>query len=402
DRDGVAYATFISFGRADCDSYIAVSRSTDGGVTWSVPVDGASDGTGLVVGDGIAVHNGGPADCQFFHDKEWAAAGPRPEGAALVEGTDPGHVSADRLYVTWTRFDSGPAGDTFVEAPIYETHSDDQGRHWSTPHEISGSSRHHCTLQFGDRDPRSCDEDQFSVPLVDPNTGQLYVSFENFNTPGDGQYMVVRSDDGGETFTHPAKISDVADGPDRYPVCAGRQTLDLMCARLASTGNIDIDPTTGDLYMTWADNRNGTAADTNNDVFVAKSTTSGRTWSAPVGLTTDSIDDQWFPWLSVSPNGTVSVTYFDRRYSGPKLIDTSLSVSTDGGATFTTRRVSDESWNPDLAFRLGVFIGDYNGLDTTDTSAIPCWTDARFAEPNTEGNNPPHQQSDIFVAVEPL
>jgi len=60
------------------------------------------------------------------------------------------------------------------------------------------------------------------------------------------------------------------------------------------------------------------------------------------------------------------------------------------------------SWNPDLAFRLGVFIGDYNGLDTRNGAALPFWTDARFAEPNVEGNNPPHQQSDVMTDVESL
>jgi hypothetical protein len=49
-------------------------------------------------------------------------------------------------------------------------------------------------------DAPACDEDQFSVPVVDPRTGRLYVAFENFNTPGTvNQYLVVRSDDGGQT-----------------------------------------------------------------------------------------------------------------------------------------------------------------------------------------------------------
>lgn len=84
------------------------------------------------------------------------------------------------------------------------------------------------------------------------------------------------------------------------------------------------------------------------------------------------------------------------------MIDTSLSVSTNEGDAWTTRRVSEVSWNPDLAFRLGVFIGDYNGLDTRNGAALPFWTDARFAEPNVEGNNPPHQQSDVMTDVESL
>ena len=80
DREGVAYSAFIAFGRANCDSYIAVIRSEDGGVTWSAPVDDVPPGTELIDGDGIVVHNGGPDDCQIFHDKEWMTTGPRPAG----------------------------------------------------------------------------------------------------------------------------------------------------------------------------------------------------------------------------------------------------------------------------------------------------------------------------------
>jgi hypothetical protein len=403
DRDGVAYASFIAFGRTNCDSYIAVSRSEDSGVTWTVPIDGGSPGTGLTPGDGIVVHNGGPDDCAIFHDKEWMTAGPRPAGATLVPGTDPGEVSPDRLYVTWTVFDSGPDGTGFVDSAIHVAYSDDQGRHWSAAQEISGAAPF-CDFHFGDQDGNACDEDQFSVPVVDPRTGHVYVAFQNFNTASmeKSRYVVVRSFDGGATWENPRFVSDVYDGADKYPVCAGRQTLDLMCARTNAAGNIDIDTRTGRLYIAFADNRNGTAADTNTDVFVTSSANAGMTWSPPVNLTGESIDDQWFPWLSVAPDGVVAVTYFDRRFSGPKLIDTSLSVSTNNGHSFDTRRVSEQAWNADLAFRNGVFIGDYNGLDTSLGVAIPVWTDARFAEPNVTGNNPPNQQSDVMVDVEAI
>jgi hypothetical protein len=404
DRNGVAYVAFISFGRANFDSYIAVSRSEDGGITWSVPLDGpAPGGTFMTPGDGIAAHNGGPDDAQIFHDKEWMTTGPRPAGVPLVPGTDQGQVSPDRLYVTWTRFDSGPGGTSSVDSPIVITYSDDQGRHWAPMHEISGSAPF-CDVQNGDQDGTACDEDQFSVPVVDHRNGTLYVAFENFNTPNidKNRYLIVSSTDGGATFGAPGFVSDVFDGAQKYPVCQGSQTLDLMCARIDAAGNHDIDQNTGRLYITFADNRNGTATDTNNDVFVTSSSNGGRSWSKPLNLTAGSVDDQIFPWLSVAPDGVVAVAYFDRRYSGPKLIDTSLSVSTNDGRTFGTRRVSERSWNPDLAFRLGTFIGDYNGLATARGVAIPCWTDARFAEPNTADNNPPNQQADIMVDAEPI
>jgi hypothetical protein len=398
DSEGVAYHATINFSRTTCDSWIAVSRSTNKGVNWTAPVGGESVGTGLAVGDGIVAHNGGDDDCQIFHDKEYIAAGIRPKGVPLVPGTDLAHVSSNRVYVTWTRFDFGPAGDTYIESPIVVSYSDDQGRHWSEQQVISGAAPF---CLFGDP-PNACNFDQFSVPVVNQNNGDVFVAFENFNTEAENQYLVVRSKNGGQTWEGPFRAATVFD--INYPICplTGSQTLDRMCARVNAAGNIDIDPTSGDLFIALADNRNGSASDTNTDVFVTKSTNGGKTWSPVNNLTGESIRDQWFPWLSVSPEGTVAVTYFDRRYHAKQKIDTSLSVSTDGGASFSTHKVTERAWNPDHAFRLGIFIGDYNGLDTTATTALPFWTDARFGESPTEGNNPYGPQSEVMTDVEPL
>lgn len=394
DTLGVAYYATINFARSTCDSWIAVSRSVNRGVNWTVPVGSESDGTGLTVGDGIVAHNGGDEDCQFFHDKEYIAAGPRPEGTRLVPGTDRRYLSSDRVYVTWTKFDFGPGGTGYVESPIVVSYSDDQGRHWSEAQVISGSA----DFCLGG----VCNSDQFSVPVVYNETGEVFVAFENFNTVAENQYLVVRSSDGGVTWDGPYRVGTVFD--INYPTCpvTGSATLDDMCARISATGNIDVDQGTGDLYLTWSDNRNGSMGDTNNDVIVVKSTDGGVTWSDAVNVTEESETDQFYPWLSVTPRGDVAVAYFDRRYDPGQKVATSLSVSTDGGLSFSTRQVSEVPFDPDLTFRLGIFIGDYNGLDTTAQTALPFWTDGRFGEPPIEGNNPPGPQSDVMVDVEGL
>lgn len=405
DSEGTAYYATINFARSTCDSWIVVSRSTNKGLTWTMPAPEPSVGLLITPGDGVVVHNGGDDDCQFFHDKEYIAAGPRPEDAPLVPGTDLDHLSPDRLYVVWTVYDFGPAGDSFVEAPIFASYSDDQGRHFSVPQEISGSAPF-CDTQYGDADGTACDENSSAVPLVDPNDGTVYTAFENFNRACclANQYIVVKSTDGGQSWASPVKISDVIDGPDAYPICEGSQVLDDMCARTGvSVGNIDLNPSTGHLYATWFDNRNGTADDTNADVFVSISTDAGATWSEPIDLTEGSVADQWQPWLSVAPRGQVVVSYFDRQYDpAGVLIDTSLTLTRNEFTSFSTRRVSEVSWNADFSFRLGLFMGDYTGLDTTAKTALPFWTDARFGEANVDGNNPPLSQSDVMVDVEPL
>jgi hypothetical protein len=404
DSEGTAYYATINFARSTCDSWIVVSRSTDKGVTWTMPAPAPSHGLKITPGDGVVTHNGGDADCQIFHDKEYIAAGPRPAGVDLVPGTDKKHVSRDRLYVTWTLFDFGPGGTSFVDSPVYVSYTDDQGRHWSAQKEISGSAGF-CRAQLGDQDAPACDESFPSVPVVDPRSGTVYVAFENFNTCcAKNQFLLVKSTDGGDTWSHPVRIAPVHDGPGTYPICEGSQTLDDMCARIGvSTGNIDINPRTGDLYVTWYDNRNGTKHNTNTDVFVSRSTDGGGSWSAPANLTRASHTDQWQSWLSVTPDGRVAVSYYDRRWSNHHILwNFSLTMLNAAMTTMDTRRVSDVSWNADFTFRLGFFMGDYTGLDTTAGTALPFWTDGRFGEHNQPGNNPPHQQSDVMIDVEPI
>src|SRR5439155_14093865 len=95
--DGTVYYANIVFARDTFASGVAVSVSHDGGLTWDAP--------NMVT----FVHAG-----NFFHDKEFIAAG--PDGSVVV---------------TWTRFSLGAKGTGYRESPIVMALSRDRGRTWN-------------------------------------------------------------------------------------------------------------------------------------------------------------------------------------------------------------------------------------------------------------------------------
>jgi hypothetical protein len=390
DHAGVAYLADIHFERERDDNGIFVGRSTNGGFTWTRPCvirprdfigqaprcggngDPRKPGDGMVVFDEDA-DGTGPGPAPAFHDKEYIAAGPRPAGVTpecfefSLTGTgtlpplnslgqfpktsvacNPAVVGVDRLYVTWTRFDS-----VLVEARVFMSFSDDQGRSWSPPKAISGDS---AVCQVPTSLPQRCSQNQFSSPTVNPQTGFLYVGFENFNTLEENQYLVVRSEDGGANFEGPFFATFVFDinypqpDPDR-PDCTSRGAQDRnvltnSCFRMFSAANMVVDKRgpasastctktvmTGcgfadDLYMVLSDNRNGTRASTNTDVFFFKSTDGGTTWLGPTRVNDDPStppadrssddigpfgNDNFYPWVDVSLKGDINVGFHDRR-----------------------------------------------------------------------------------------
>jgi hypothetical protein len=360
DRDGVAYNQEIAFAFDDSNG-VFVWRSTNGGFTWSrpcVPIDTTEDpsdeaavcgGPGNVTqpGDGVITFNQDPTPGVFdgdapFDDKNWMAAGPRPSGVSPVCFTplnrtptacNPAVVGSDRLHATWTRFDLDGT------ARIMHSFSDDQARSWSPARPISGTA---AFCAFGTAAPTDCDQNQFSVPTVHPSTGLVGVAYENFNTPGENQYLFVRSSDGGATWQGPFHITMVFDvnypsGATR-PDCrargqaASREVLTNSCFRVNSAGNVVVDKRGGsfadDFYLVMSDNRSGTPASSNTDVFFFRSTDGGSSWVGPTRVNDDRSvappnrdaatmgnfgNDQWFPWIDVNEKGVLAVSFYDRR-----------------------------------------------------------------------------------------
>jgi hypothetical protein len=376
DRAGVVYYADINFNRTDDTNGVFVSRSTNGGFTWSRPCVVLSDTSPCGAasdprqpGDGTVAFTqenqttpafGSSANFSVtFNDKEFIAAGPRPVGVephcfkpvsktALNSG-DPGcpaaNIGPDRLYVTWTRF-TNPAGTPgfITDSKIVLSYSDDMGRSWSAQKVINGNAPF-CTGSFAGGD--ACDDNQFSVPTVNPVTGHLYVAFENYDTPDENQALVVRSPDGGATFEGPFFVTSMFDVNMRLRAdCAARGAsrvhLTNSCFRIPNTLAIVADRRGGDfaddLYLVTFDNRNGTRDNTNTDVFFFKSINGGGTWIGPTRVNDDPStqpanrncgrggqpacppaadsatgNDQFWPWVDINDRGNLNIGFHDRR-----------------------------------------------------------------------------------------
>lgn len=152
--------------------------------------------------------------------------------------------------------------------------------------------------------------------------------------------------------------------------------------RSRSNPTIALDPsTTTTIYMAFAADPAG-AADPSGldeaDIFFSRSTDGGQTWSAPVVVNDDTGDnDQINPLIRTKPNGTIDIAWFDKRNSAnDDQWDVYIAKSTDGGATFSANtKITDQTftspWNSNQSER---WLGEYLGMVVDSTTAYVAFT----------------------------
>lgn len=277
-----------------------------------------------------------PAPNGKVQDKEWVTI----------------DYSNNYLYMTWTQFDKYNEPDTSFHSNIMFSKSTDGAKSWSEPIKINSV--------YGD-----CLDDDNTVegatPALGPN-GEIYVAWT-----GPNGIVFNRSLDSGKTWLkEEIKIADHPEGwtidvPGIYR-CNGLPILKCDVSGGANNGT---------LYLNWADQSNGTH---NTDVWIAKSTDNGNTWTKPIRVNTDKTEThQFFTWMDIDQSsGDVYFIYYDRSNYDPSSLKTDVVVckTADGGNTFTSKIISESPFEPNK----NLFFGDYNNIAVVNGIVRPIWT----------------------------
>ncbi len=351
DRQGNFYFATLAI-RPDGVSIVGVSKSTNGGKTFSVPVQAS---VGL-----------DPAD---FQDKEFMAI---DNTGGTYDGT---------IYVTWTDFFANPPPAAFNQ--IVMARSTNGGRSFMKAIPVSPPGGF-----------------QDSIPRVGPQ-GELYVLYVDYDVSG---LRLSKSTDGGRTFG--------ADGLDNTLIARFQfiGTPNLNCGRTVLKGDIRVgqspslavNPTNGDVYVVYESNPPGPDQ---ADVYFIRSTDGGVTWSEPLKISDDRTrNDQFFPFLAVSPDGIIGVSFNDRRNDPANLkYDKYLAVSRDGGRTFepNIRMNSVASPIPPVETYDNCYMGDYDQIVADEQFFYAAWGDNRNPALTwrTEARMPRPREGTVIVGV---
>jgi hypothetical protein len=234
--------------------------------------------------------------------------------------------------------------------------------------------------------------DQFS-DLAVADDGTVYVTWMRCTANGptgdcggtDASMWISKSTNQGATWSAPIMIDTVTLAPDTcggFYGCLPNTSIPVSNVPVVAVDN-SASPTHGNLYVieyTWR----GFYMKTQ----VTVSSNGGSVWGSPVRVTPSSdTHDQFFAWLNVASNGTVGVTFLDRR-NDPQNInyDAFTAYSTNGGTSYKDLQLSAVSSNPfDDGFG-GTYLGDStgNGWGAGAKHLFASWPDTRTGNSQDE------------------
>jgi len=168
---------------------------------------------------------------------------------------------------------------------------------------------------------------------------------------------MIRSLDKGLTWSEPVHIADL------LPVGTRLRTTPRLGVRAGEIiGAFAADPQDGTLYAVWQDSR--FSGGSHDSIAMAWSQNGGVTWSEPLAVNADTTVPAFTPTLAVLPDGTLAVAYYDFRETGTaefQPTDFWLALSRDR-ATWHETRLAGNFDMRNAPNASGLFVGDYQGL----------------------------------------
>jgi hypothetical protein len=352
--NGTAYLMSLSVDQDPSSVYgsnpdaMLVSRSTDGGDTWSEPTTLIRD-----------------TNPNRFNDKNSMTADP---------------YDSSYVYAVWDRLVTPPSGTPNPTAaenaigyrgPTLFARTTDGGKSWEEARIIY--------------DPGTLNQTIGNQIVVLPN-GDLVDLFALFYGAKNAQknrginVALIRSKDKGATWSKKAIIFDkllsigVSDPEDGDPV----RTADII-------PDVAVDPSSGQLYAVWQDARfSGGLFDS---VVLSTSTDGGLTWSSPAKVNKTPTDispgnqQAFTPAVDVAADGTVSVSYYDFRNNTPDTTTlptnywavhchpAAVGGCSNAGDYGNEIPLTDAPFDMENApVARGYFVGDYEGLANVGTN----------------------------------
>lgn len=315
-------------------------------------------------GQGIAVSTN--------NGTSWSTYSVAPNPGSLA---DKNHMTIDkqvgspyenRLYASWTDFGGANNNQVVVR------YSTNFGQNWSASINLSSS------LNAGSHNQ--------GVHLQTGPNGEVYAAWAIYDgwPGGEDAVAFAKSTNGGVTWTS-ARIYGALTPNNNFNFGIRGNLSNKANIRVASFPVMAVDrtggPTNGYIYITWPQ-RGVTPAGSDPDIVMIRSTDGGTTWSAPVRVNDDALNnakDQYYPWMTVDQaTGHLHFVFYDNRETTSDSSGVYMARSVDAGLTFENYRVSSQNFRPKPISGLASgYQGDYIGIAAFNNHAYPYWADDR-------------------------
>jgi len=268
--------------------------------------------------------------------------------------------------------------------PITFTRSTNGGSTWAKQMQLSAATNNHVT---GGRQGCTVRTDSHGVVYV------FWLGFSN--QLGSNVHYMVKSSDGGVTFTRPRIVTTV-NAPGARDVVTGDIDIDGNAgarADIAAAPSVDIAngaPTGAGATNLIADTWNDGDRDTSH-ALVITSTDGGRSWSGKVDATEGS-DRAMYSAVALSPNGQDLYLVYDAflqpfqdTTAAPRMMQgvvrhADISAGTPVGWSTVNRGPAGDARSSSRNGLVGEFLGDYNYAAATNNFGVAVWNDSRNGE----------------------